>query len=236
VSLHVLPPSTHRYTDNQTVVVTQQFLGIDASEIHDKAIFLRAAYLIDGRLEITDGGAPVAARLRFTDHESIAGTPIEVNVESDEGGRFQARLTHGLYDVEIIPKDGKHPPHRISKLKVDKDGPLVLSIPLDENYPRLTGRIVTPDTTARPIAGVRVQVFSAADKQISGAVTTDDKGVFRVWLSAKERQRFRALTPRSMASSERLPSSEKSPRRTVSFSRSMMVNAGSDDLILTTTM
>lgn len=188
VSLHLVPPSGHRLLHSNQVVIKQQFIGIDIGRLTDRLpIVMRRAYTIKGLIQTSQSRSSVQSTVRFIDKETIRGNPIIVQAESNASGHFQIELTHGTYQVEITPKDGKYPTHRIPAVNIEAQKEYTFTLPDDKKYPRLTGRIVTPGPKSEAVPGLRILVFSAEGHIISNAAETDHNGVFRMRLSAKEK-------------------------------------------------
>lgn len=204
VSLHLLPPPTHQYGDPNTFVTKQQFIGVDVSTLHQQGetkryLKLREAYTVSGVLAQQDeNGTRVAAKIRFLDKDYIPGHPIMIQIETDARGNFQTQLTHGDYEVEIIPLDSKYPPHIIPKLSIEKptvgataeEGKLFLNIPADDKYPHIKGRIIhkaSASLKGAGLEGLTIQVFSSQNQIISSTVKTAADGTFSLWLSARDK-------------------------------------------------
>ncbi len=200
VSLQLIPPPNHRFRDPAMAIVKQQILGIPLSSINDKAIILRKALTISGKVVTSRAKTPVAAKVRFINSEYIPGQKLIWEAITDPRpsmvGHFSQRLTYGNYWVEVWPKDSAYPPFR-KRVKIDTNRVQNLEIPDLSDYLVLRGRILYQQSK-RPLGAVKIQVFNSEGVAISQIVETDERGVFSVRISYGEKPSWLKVFPRTI--------------------------------------
>jgi hypothetical protein len=190
VNLQIIPPSNHRFKDDQIAITKQQYVGVSIDSINDKSIQVREAYSISGKVKIHDRDTLIPSRIRFIDKGSIPGQrlmwEIQTDPTSNQPGTYQHRLSYGVYTVDIYPRDLQRPPQRIPELAITKSGQIDFLMPNDDDYPKISGRIISFDSTLAAIADIQVQLISNDGRLISNTATTDINGKFSLWLATGE--------------------------------------------------
>ncbi len=195
-SLQIIPPTSLKPAE-QHKLIRQQFLGIRLADIHDRPIWMRETFSIQGLIQ-TQQGQPVPAKLRFTDTETIPGQTLVWEADNQEDkrtdGRFTLSLTFGVYDVEVLPEDKRLPPFRIEKISVTRAQELTLTLPQhdmvnadQDKYIRLHGRLLhakglQPFPANFPIQDLQVDVLAENGQTLSGTETLQADGRFAVRL------------------------------------------------------
>lgn len=201
VSLQVTPPPSLSLQGKNLAITKQQFIRIDAGFVHKGILSTRQAYLVSGVIQSEKQHQPIAAKIRFTDLQSIKNEKLFWEVETDPGqiGRFKLRLSYGTYRIEVYPKNSSLPIHRIPNIKIDRSRQFQFHLPEKEEYLRIKGRLVTANALGVPLKDLKIQALSLKKWVISSTSTTDENGQFLLNLPPNSRPEYLLVQMRKKA-------------------------------------
>ena len=178
VSLHVRPLAESGLRDQQF----HEIALADGRRLPD--LILSEPVALRGLIKVR--GNPLAtsipARVSLLKRGAIAGTRQRIEADAADGAGYEMSLLPGLYDIAVFPENKRFPPFKEEAFRIKSDTVRDVVLPAQDEYLRVTGRVVGREGDATGIADMRVQAFTPQRDRLSTPAVTDLEGRFELLL------------------------------------------------------
>lgn len=179
VSLHIVPPAQR----GDLSPLTFRQMPLESGTSYG-TWSLQPQRSIFGQVMLGNSREGVRALIYFTGRDGISTARHVLSTATSEDGSFTAALPEGAYDIAVLTDRPDIPEYHTTIDVLPVAAPLNITLPDATEYIRWSGRLVRLDDNqvTRPITNVRIWAVASDGSGQSTSATTDQEGVFSVWL------------------------------------------------------